>query len=371
MLHLTRFSQDCIFELCDLEGDWKEMNINQFVMFVVSASMFAEAEILKMIFYNYDRDGNGFVELEEMESMIENLHGVEGSGHAAGLGMEQNISMMHARPREFVDKFTWPEFQSINVEFPHLFFPAFTFHIAIRTKTFGQLFWSRQQAVALAARTYEADTAKRQCTAALETQRQNRLSNLHSHYADNSNACAAALWTLNYFLCITLFKTTWCMRKSPQERILKNTYKGEYIPLGERDLWKAGVEGFKPMPMTKAMQRAEKQRESDERRERSKDRRRLREERDPTYGAPEDKLKVPVIKAQPAAVGEGDGRSGDAPKVLEGGDKSKDKHGRKKLPPLKVTPQKPPSIKAKLDGGGALKGKKGAAQVVPGQSSPS
>ena len=80
-----------------------------------------------------------------MEGMIENLHAVEGSGHAAGLGMQQSLAEMHARPREFVEKFTWEEFMSLNRDCPHLLFPAFTFHNAVRDKTFGQRFWLRQR----------------------------------------------------------------------------------------------------------------------------------------------------------------------------------------------------------------------------------
>ena len=126
------------------------------------------------------------------------------------------------------------------------------------------------------------------------------------------------------------------MSKQPEERAYKKGSGGEFIELSEGDMLKLGLAGFKPLPMTRAAQRAAKQDEKDARRARTKERRAMREAADPSYGAPADKLK-PVENRK------------DTQDMLL---KTPPTPGRKKLPPLKG------GLLPKLDGGGAARGKK-------------
>ena len=189
--------------------------------------------------------------------------------------MQQSLAEMHARPREFVEKFTWEEFMSLNRDCPHLLFPAFTFHNAVRDKTFGQRFWLRQRQKAVDARTYEMNTANRLREQCYKRQRVVNIGSLREHYErTGSGAISAACWSTNYWCCLIWFKSWPCMQKEPEKRAEAEIHGGGFLPLNDRDMQKLGLVGFRPQRLTpQEQQRLEILQEKDARRARARERR--------------------------------------------------------------------------------------------------
>jgi Ca2+-binding EF-hand superfamily protein len=108
-----------MFGLCDIDTDWEELTFEEWCTFVTVISILTEEELLKFLYFCYDKDKNGFLEMQEVEIMIEQLH-ERTIGGDLQIAMEQIVI-----PEEDDGRITWKFFLSIHREYPHLFFPIF------------------------------------------------------------------------------------------------------------------------------------------------------------------------------------------------------------------------------------------------------
>ena len=64
---------DAIFDLIDTE-DTEKIEFGEFVQAVSTFCMFEPPEVLKFVFYIFDKDKNGYIGQDELGNFIEQLH---------------------------------------------------------------------------------------------------------------------------------------------------------------------------------------------------------------------------------------------------------------------------------------------------------
>ena len=90
-------------------------------------------------FFIFDKDKNGFIEMEELDYLIECLH--QG-------GFQTSIAaVLEQIDTDGDGRISMDEFVDINNQFPLLLFPAFSFQKAIMAATFDERFWTRKREV--------------------------------------------------------------------------------------------------------------------------------------------------------------------------------------------------------------------------------
>jgi hypothetical protein len=129
---------DCMFSLCDLEANWETIEFPEWFYFVCIIAVLTEEEVLKLLFFWYDHDKNGFIERHELFNMTEQLHGTVGGDLKNALEVVK------------VDedgRIGFKELILANKEFPHLLFPIFRTQANVWRHTFTDSFWIHQRVV--------------------------------------------------------------------------------------------------------------------------------------------------------------------------------------------------------------------------------
>ena len=107
---------DCMFALCDLEANLKNITFEDWFYFTCIIAVLTEEEVLKLLFFWYDTDKNGFIERHELFSLTEQLH-----GRVAG-DLKSALDVVKV---DEDGRITFQYLKIANDEFPHLLFPIF------------------------------------------------------------------------------------------------------------------------------------------------------------------------------------------------------------------------------------------------------
>lgn len=122
----------------DAEG---QINFSDFLTLLLSYCMFEPPEILKLLFYTYDEDKEGFIDAVELKRAMNTLHEIEAPNTVEG-------SVKNAwRHLEFADdgKIDFKEFQHMSLQFPAILEPAFKVQNYMISGLLGQTWWDRKK----------------------------------------------------------------------------------------------------------------------------------------------------------------------------------------------------------------------------------
>lgn len=127
---------DAVFELsdCSMQGT---LDFGEFFCSVVTFCLFEQEEILKYMFYIFDRDKNGYIEQGELRMMINLMYGVPPHETPKG-NLGNAVALLDFNPDGKVD---FKEFKQFHKEFPALFFPAFRIQVRPSCKASSRRCW--------------------------------------------------------------------------------------------------------------------------------------------------------------------------------------------------------------------------------------
>ena len=147
-LGVTRSSLfEYIFEFtdCTLED---EVDFGEFVRVVGTMCMFGKDELLRLIFHYGDDDNSGFMDKQEMKTLLDMCVETEPKVVTAG----QVARVMNKYQLDKDGRITYDEFRDMNLAYPSLMYPMYKFQHAMTTKILGQAFWESKKAKFMRAR---------------------------------------------------------------------------------------------------------------------------------------------------------------------------------------------------------------------------
>ena len=140
-LHRNDFT-DSICEALDIMFDDEgQINFSDFLTLVMSYCMFEPPEILKLLFYTYDQDKEGFIDAVELKRAMNTLHEIEAPDTVEG-------SVKNAwKHLEFADdgKIDFKEFKHMSLQFPAILEPAFKVQNYMIMNLLGQTWWDKKK----------------------------------------------------------------------------------------------------------------------------------------------------------------------------------------------------------------------------------
>jgi len=142
LLHSKRsIIGDSILELVDAHGS--RLNFKEFLYAVLTYCFFEREEILRFMFYIFDRDKNGYVEQDELQMIIKVIHGFDPDITFSG---NFKATMRLLEPNFDVDgKVDFEEFKLMHELFPALLHPAFQLQVELIRRTLGERWWSAKK----------------------------------------------------------------------------------------------------------------------------------------------------------------------------------------------------------------------------------
>lgn len=133
---------DAMFELIDCRNSGR-IDFGEFVHAVVTYSLFEREEVLKFCFFIFDKDKNGYVEQEELNWMVNILHGLGPQDELRG---NEKAALAKLQEEYHEDgKVDFKEFGEFNKLFPALFYPAYRLQVNMVSKIGGPSFWARKK----------------------------------------------------------------------------------------------------------------------------------------------------------------------------------------------------------------------------------
>lgn len=133
---------DAIFELIDCRNSGR-IDFGEFIQTVVTYSLFEREEILKFCFFIFDKDKNGYVEQEELNWMVNILHGMGPKDELTG-NAKAALEKLQEEYNED-GKVDFEEFDQFNMLFPALFFPAYRLQVNMMEKIGGPKWWEKKK----------------------------------------------------------------------------------------------------------------------------------------------------------------------------------------------------------------------------------
>jgi len=125
-----------LFTLID-ENASGELDFNEFLVGLWNICTFEEESLLRFAFDLVDTDGSGYVDGDEMEGMIKNLHGTK---------YNKNLFIHTKKVLKQYDtngdnQFSFDEFKKCHKKLPLLFMPAFGLMRKLQDEFYGHDFW--------------------------------------------------------------------------------------------------------------------------------------------------------------------------------------------------------------------------------------
>jgi hypothetical protein len=253
---------DKIFNIVGLDLDTCErdgINWPKFVVFTVTYCAFGPTEILKFIFFLYDKEKNGCIERLELQDMIREIHSNEmSSTEELALEMFQNTGL------ENHEKVQFSELVALNKNFPRVLYPAFVLQNTLASRSMGISWWENKRAELVGRKNNRQTAGMTMCDDALMNMNKIRRLNMKKRIGRKR--------TNGYYFFGGM--------KVPQNRIsrTKDTtiVSTDYNTIKQLLKRNAEKEAAKTAKSKKQAARLEEQKEGDSRQERSRNRRRRR-----------------------------------------------------------------------------------------------
>jgi len=141
---------DGLFDLIDTDSS-HELDFFEFASALVTFGCFTATEMLKYCFFIFDKDKNGFIEMEELDYLMECLHGAPDDKGKGGIS-KSGKAILEQIDTDGDGRISMEEFKGINDRFPLLLFPAFRFQKSIMEATFNERFWNSKRATLAASK---------------------------------------------------------------------------------------------------------------------------------------------------------------------------------------------------------------------------
>ena len=121
MCELTKSDYtEAVLDVFEITHDGS-INFSDFLTLVMSYCMFEPPEILKLIFYVFDSDKEGFIDAQELKNAMNLLHGIEAPETVEGTVKKAWNNLEFASD----NKVDFKEFELLSKKFPAIFEPAF------------------------------------------------------------------------------------------------------------------------------------------------------------------------------------------------------------------------------------------------------
>jgi Ca2+-binding EF-hand superfamily protein len=156
-------------DTCEREGiDWPK-----FVVFCVTYCAFGPTEILKFIFFLYDKEKNGCIDRLELQDMIREIHSDEmSSTEELALEMFQNTGLADS------EKVQFKELVELNKNFPRVLYPAFVLQNTLASRSMGIAWWDNKRVELVSKRARKQAAGMSLCDKALENMERIRKQNI-------------------------------------------------------------------------------------------------------------------------------------------------------------------------------------------------
>lgn len=132
---------DGVFELLDI-NHVGTINFGEFIQSIVVMCLFEREEVMKYCFYVFDKDKNGYVEKDELHTMLNVFHHVGPNEELKG---NQKIAKKKMNITAEDVKIEFDEVKKIALTYPSLWYPAFRIQNNLMTEYMGHNWWSKKK----------------------------------------------------------------------------------------------------------------------------------------------------------------------------------------------------------------------------------
>lgn len=127
-----------LFSLID-QNESGEIDFNEFLVGLWNVCTFDEESLLRFAFNLIDKDGSGYVDKDEVEQCVKDVHGTR---------YDRRLTAHIKKVLKKYDKnkdgqFSFDEFKSCHKELPLLFMPAFSMKNVMMEEFYGEKFWKQ------------------------------------------------------------------------------------------------------------------------------------------------------------------------------------------------------------------------------------
>lgn len=126
-----------LFTLID-ENASGEIDFNEFLVGLWNICTFEEDSLLRFAFDLVDKDNSGYIDGDEMEDLIKNVHGTKYNK----MLFAHTKKVMKKYDKNGDNQFSFEEFKGTHRELPLLFMPAFTLMYKMKEEFYGPDFWA-------------------------------------------------------------------------------------------------------------------------------------------------------------------------------------------------------------------------------------
>jgi len=194
----------CLFELLDiytpsrrtepidttlntiLEEKDVSLNFGEFVQSIVTICLLEKDDILRYCFYIFDCNKNGFIDNDELDTMLDLLHNVHENSNSNSLDenkMKGDLKLSRRKIEEEIDRMAiageleFMEMKRFLDKYPRLFYPAFRIQNKLMFTYFGFRWWEikKQKLQVLKAKQARKDDIVLQTNILVERIRQRRI----------------------------------------------------------------------------------------------------------------------------------------------------------------------------------------------------
>ena len=133
---------DTIFELVDCRHA-TAITFTEFFYAVLTYCFFEGEEVMRFLFFIFDRDRMGYIDQDDFVMIVKIIHGIGPDDNFKGnVKLTMDLLKNELNPDGKVD---FAEFKRFHKLFPALYHPAFRIQLELISKTMGERWWNRMK----------------------------------------------------------------------------------------------------------------------------------------------------------------------------------------------------------------------------------
>mmetsp|Transcript_16683 Transcript_16683/g.25085 ORF Transcript_16683/g.25085 Transcript_16683/m.25085 type:complete len:275 (+) Transcript_16683:92-916(+) len=115
------------------------LNFGEFMEVICIFSLFEKYDVLRFLFYLFDKKKSGYIDRDELKHFIISLHGGQVKSNAQmGLASIEEKKTSDGR-------FAFRELAVLHRQFPHLLYPVFRLQTSMMRESFGESWWEKRK----------------------------------------------------------------------------------------------------------------------------------------------------------------------------------------------------------------------------------